>query len=86
LDLHNEFPENALPLKQNIFLLWQIANGQKQLKDIEDRILQMLANSQGNILDDEVIARLSKSLPIISSSAKNRVSADSASLSAAKEA
>ena len=32
----------------------QIANGQKQLKDIEDRILHMLANSQGNILDDEV--------------------------------
>ncbi len=40
----------------NCFL--QIANGQKQLKDIEDRILQMLANSQGNILDDEVIPRL----------------------------
>ena len=36
-------------------LVVQIADGQKQLKDIEDKILYMLANSQGNILDDEVL-------------------------------
>jgi dynein heavy chain len=36
-------------------LIVKIADGQKQLKDIEDKILYMLANSQGNILDDEVL-------------------------------
>ena len=36
-------------------LVVQIADGQKQLKDIEDKILYMLANSHGNILDDEVL-------------------------------
>ncbi len=36
-------------------LVVEIADGQKQLKDIEDKILYMLANSQGNILDDEVL-------------------------------
>jgi len=36
-------------------LVVKIADGQKQLKDIEDKILYMLANSQGNILDDEVL-------------------------------
>ena len=36
-------------------LVVAIADGQKQLKDIEDKILYMLANSQGNILDDEVL-------------------------------
>ena len=36
-------------------LVVKIADGQKQLKDIEDKILYMLANSTGNILDDEVL-------------------------------
>ena len=33
----------------------QVSNAKmkKELKDIEDKILSMLSNSQGNILDDE---------------------------------
>jgi dynein heavy chain len=43
-------------------LVVQIAAGQKQLKDLEDKILYMLANSQGNILDDaELITTLKAS-------------------------
>lgn len=39
-----------------------IANDQRILKDIEDKILYMLANASGNILDDEeLIDALSQS-------------------------
>jgi dynein heavy chain len=36
-------------------LILQISTGMKQLKEIEDKILHMLANASGNILDDEVL-------------------------------
>ena len=34
-------------------LVVQIAEGRKQIKDLEDKIIRMLAESSGNILDDE---------------------------------
>lgn len=39
--------------QQRNSLIVNIANDKKQLKDIEDKILKLLYNSQGNILDDE---------------------------------
>jgi dynein heavy chain, axonemal len=39
--------------QQRNSLIVNIANDKKQLKDIEDRILKLLFNSEGNILDDE---------------------------------
>ncbi|KAI8909816.1 dynein heavy chain and region D6 of dynein motor-domain-containing protein [Gorgonomyces haynaldii] len=39
--------------QQRNSLIVNIANDKKQLKDIEDKILKLLFNSQGNILDDE---------------------------------
>lgn len=39
--------------EKNDGLIVQISNDQKELSDIEVQILQMLAESQGNILDDE---------------------------------
>ena len=48
----HERPE--LEEEKNLLMI-QIAEGQKQLQDIEDKILYMLANSVGNILDDEIL-------------------------------
>eukprot|EP00494_Astrolonche_serrata_P029264 UN29531 len=39
--------------EKNDHLIVQLSNDKKQLAEIEDRILHMLSNSQGNILDDE---------------------------------
>ncbi|KAJ3347863.1 Dynein heavy chain 6, axonemal, partial [Kappamyces sp. JEL0680] len=39
--------------EQRNSLIVNIANDKKQLKDIEEKILKLLFNSQGNILDDE---------------------------------
>lgn len=39
--------------QQRNSLIVNISNDKKQLKDIEDKILKLLFNSQGNILDDE---------------------------------
>ena len=39
--------------QQRNSLIVNIANDKKSLKDIEDKILKLLFNSQGNILDDE---------------------------------
>ncbi|GBG24991.1 Dynein heavy chain 6, axonemal [Hondaea fermentalgiana] len=48
--------------QKNDELVVSIANDKRALKDIEDKILQMLANSSGNILDDEeLIEELGKS-------------------------
>jgi dynein heavy chain len=41
--------------QQKDSLIVQIADGQKQLKEIEDKILQLLANASGDILEDEVL-------------------------------
>jgi dynein heavy chain len=50
-------------------LVVSIANDQKQLLDIEDQILQMLAAASGNILDDEelinALARSKKTSTVI---------------------
>ena len=43
-------------------LIVQSANNQKQLKEIEDKILEVLSSSEGNILEDE------KAIEILSSS------------------
>lgn len=48
--------------QKNDELVVSIANDKRALKEIEDKILQMLANSSGNILDDEeLIEELGKS-------------------------
>ena len=38
-------------------LVIQSASNQKQLRDLEDRILRVLSNSRGNILEDETATR-----------------------------
>lgn len=40
---------------QRTELVVRINNDKSQLKNIEDKILYLLYNSQGNILDDEVL-------------------------------
>jgi dynein heavy chain len=43
-------------------LVVSIANDKRQLKDLEDKILKLLKESEGNILDDEqLIATLNNS-------------------------
>lgn len=59
--------------QQRSSLIINISNDKKQLKDIEEKILKMLFNSQGNILDDEeLISTLNKS-KITSAAIKERV-------------
>ena len=41
--------------EQKDSLVVSISNDKKQLKDLEDKILKLLKESQGNILDDEVL-------------------------------
>ncbi|GMH64114.1 hypothetical protein TrST_g1151 [Triparma strigata] len=48
--INNERPELE---ERNAQLVVSIAGDQKTLKEIEDKILYMLANASGNILDDE---------------------------------
>ena len=48
--INNERPDLE---ERNAQLVVSIAGDQKTLKEIEDKILHMLANASGNILDDE---------------------------------
>lgn len=52
ITVRNETPELE---KTREALIVKEAENKKTLKDIEDRILSLLASSQGNILDDEVL-------------------------------
>ena len=45
--------ENAALDDERSKLIVQTYENNKQLKDIENKILEVLRNSQGNILDDE---------------------------------
>ena len=40
-----------------IIINLQIADGRRTIKELEDKILKMLAEASGNILDDEVRSR-----------------------------
>jgi len=39
-------------------LIVQSANNKRQLRDIEDKILEILSTSEGNILDDETAIKI----------------------------
>lgn len=54
--------------KQN--LLQKISKGNVQLKQMEDKILQLLNESQGNILDDEELIQNLKISKITSNQVK----------------
>ena len=54
LFLSTERPELE---ERNQTLVIQSASNQKQLRDLEDRILRVLSNSRGNILEDETATR-----------------------------
>jgi len=54
LFLSTERPELE---KRKQTLVIQSASNQKQLRDLEDRILRVLSNSRGNILEDETATR-----------------------------
>jgi dynein heavy chain len=54
-------------------LVVQIASGQKQLKDLETKILNMLANSQGNILDDISLIDTLKASKVTSADVNDQV-------------
>nr|XP_019946415.1 PREDICTED: dynein heavy chain 3, axonemal [Paralichthys olivaceus] len=58
-----EKPE--LEEKKNQLILESAANN-KQLKDIEDKILQVLSSSEGNILEDETAIKILSSSKILS--------------------
>ncbi|KAI9348792.1 dynein heavy chain and region D6 of dynein motor-domain-containing protein [Zopfochytrium polystomum] len=59
--------------EQRNSLIVNIANDKKQLKDIEDKILKMLFNSQGNILDDEELIDTLNQSKVTSAAIKERV-------------
>ncbi|KAJ1563200.1 Dynein heavy chain 6, axonemal [Cladochytrium tenue] len=59
--------------EQRNSLIVNIANDKKQLKDIEDKILKMLFNSQGNILDDEELINTLNQSKVTSAAIKERV-------------
>jgi len=63
-------------------LVVQIANGQKQLKELEDRILHLLAQAGDDILDDEVLINTLQESKITSTAVNSQVQAAE---SAAKE-
>ena len=46
-------------------LIIQSANNQKQLKDIEDKILEVLSTSEGNILEDETAIQVLSSSKVL---------------------
>jgi dynein heavy chain len=48
-------------------LLLQSADNKKQLKDIEDKILEVLSSSEGNILEDETAIQVLSSSKVSSS-------------------
>jgi dynein heavy chain len=55
--LLNEVVSKEIPetLTKSVELKLQLANDKKTLKQLEDRILKLLSESSGNILDDEVL-------------------------------
>ncbi|KAI8801429.1 dynein heavy chain and region D6 of dynein motor-domain-containing protein [Cladochytrium replicatum] len=59
--------------EQRNTLIINIANDKKQLKDIEEKILKLLFNSQGNILDDEELINTLNQSKITSAAIKERV-------------
>ena len=56
-------------------LVVQMAKMKKEMQDIEDEILHLLANSQGNILDDEVLINTLASSKVTSEDIKVKVEA-----------
>jgi dynein heavy chain len=60
--------------EQRNSLIVSIANDKKQLKDIEEKILKLLFNSQGNILDDEELITTLNQSKVTSAAIKERVS------------
>ncbi|KAJ3021047.1 UNVERIFIED_CONTAM: Dynein heavy chain 6, axonemal [Siphonaria sp. JEL0065] len=59
--------------EQRNSLIVNIANDKKQLKDIEEKILRLLFNSQGNILDDEELINTLNQSKVTSAAIKERV-------------
>lgn len=62
--LLNEVVSKEIPstLQKRVELMFQLAEGKKVLKQLEDKILKLLSESKGNILDDQVlISTLSES-------------------------
>ncbi|KAL8573170.1 Dynein heavy chain 3, axonemal [Nucella lapillus] len=58
-------------------LIIESADNQKQLKEIEDKILEVLSSSQGNILEDEAAIKILSSSKVLSEeiSAKQEIAA-----------
>ena len=59
--------------EQNDRLVVSISSDKKQLKDLEDKILKLLKESQGNILDDEVLINTLNNSKLTSSVIQSRV-------------
>ncbi|KAJ3215607.1 Dynein heavy chain 6, axonemal [Dinochytrium kinnereticum] len=59
--------------EQRNSLIVSIANDKKQLKDIEEKILKLLFNSEGNILDDEELIQTLNQSKVTSAAIKERV-------------
>ncbi|KAJ3052746.1 Dynein heavy chain 6, axonemal [Rhizophlyctis rosea] len=60
--------------EQRNSLIVNIANDKKALKDIEEKILKLLFNSEGNILDDEELINTLNQSKVTSAAIKERVS------------
>ncbi|KAJ3027001.1 UNVERIFIED_CONTAM: Dynein heavy chain 6, axonemal, partial [Siphonaria sp. JEL0065] len=60
--------------EQRNTLIVSISNDKRQLKDIEERILKLLFNSEGNILDDEELINTLNQSKVTSAAIKERVS------------
>ncbi|XP_033740540.1 dynein heavy chain 3, axonemal-like isoform X1 [Pecten maximus] len=62
--------------KKNVLIL-ESAQNKKQLKEIEDKILEVLSSSQGNILEDETAIKVLSSSKVLSEeiSAKQEIAA-----------
>ncbi|RKO89719.1 dynein heavy chain and region D6 of dynein motor-domain-containing protein [Blyttiomyces helicus] len=59
--------------EQRNSLIVNIANDKRQLKDIEEKILKLLFNSEGNILDDEELIDTLNQSKVTSAAIKERV-------------
>ncbi|ORY38879.1 hypothetical protein BCR33DRAFT_853838 [Rhizoclosmatium globosum] len=59
--------------EQRNSLIVSISNDKKQLKDIEEKILKLLFNSEGNILDDEELINTLNQSKVTSAAIKERV-------------
>ena len=72
---HFPFPRPELEEERNALILQSAAN-KKQLKEIEDKILETLSSSEGNILEDESAIQVLDSAKIMSNeiSKKQQVS------------